>query len=297
MQAFERYYAGRPLIDRVVFRPYSSTRAAWADMMRGQVDMLYDVGVDTVDLMRSSSAVKVFAFERPYISAVVFNMSRPRFKSKTLRRILNSAIDRDRLVSDLLKGAARPAQGPVSSSHWAYDASFPKFGYTPTAPDEDGPIRFACIVSEPSHEKVALFLQSQLRAIGVEVELEQLSLDAANERVAKGDFDAFLVDAISGPTMVRPYLFWHSKGPFNFGGFKSAAVDAALDSIRHAADDEAYKAGVAAFQRAIVDDPPAIFLAWSERARAVSTRFEVPVEPGRDILSTLRLWRPVPADN
>ena len=46
----------------------------------------------------------------------------------------------------------------------------------------------------------------------------------------------------------------------------------------------AYKAGVAAFQRAILDDPPAIFLAWSERARAVSTRFDVPVEPERDIL-------------
>ncbi len=70
-------------------------------------------------------------------------------------------------------------------------------------------------------------------------------------------------------------------------------ADAALDGIRHAPDDGAYKDGVAAFQRAIIDDPPAIFLAWSERARAVSTRFEVPVEPGRDVLSTLRFWRPV----
>jgi ABC-type transport system substrate-binding protein len=93
--------------------------------------------------------------------------------------------------------------------------------------------------------------------------------------------------------MVRPYWFWHTDGPYNWGKFSSVPVDTALDSIRHAPDDAAYKAGVAAFQRAIVDDPPAIFLAWSERARAVSTRFEVPVEPGRDILSTLRLWRPV----
>jgi hypothetical protein len=70
-------------------------------------------------------------------------------------------------------------------------------------------------------------------------------------------------------------------------------VDAALDAIRHAPNDDAYKAGVAAFQKAIVDDPPAIFLAWGERARAVSTRFELPpVEPGVDILPTLRLWRP-----
>jgi hypothetical protein len=69
-------------------------------------------------------------------------------------------------------------------------------------------------------------------------------------------------------------------------------VDTAFDAIRDAPDDKAYKAGVAAFQKAIVNDPPAIFLVWGERARAVSTRFEFPAEPGRDILPTLRLWRP-----
>ena len=76
------------------------------------------------------------------------------------------------------------------------------------------------------------------------------------------------------------------------GKYASPATDAALDRIRAASNDEDYKAGVAAFQKAIVDDPPAIFLAWSRRARAVTTRFEIPADPGRDILSTLRLWRP-----
>jgi hypothetical protein len=46
-----------------------------------------------------------------------------------------------------------------------------------------------------------------------------------------------------------------------------------------------------------MDDPPAIFLAWSQQSRAVSTRFVVPTpEPGREILSNLRLWTPA-ADN
>jgi hypothetical protein len=40
------------------------------------------------------------------------------------------------------------------------------------------------------------------------------------------------------------------------------------------------------------DDPPAIFLAWSVRARAVSKRFDVQGEEGRDVLSTLRFWKP-----
>jgi hypothetical protein len=36
-----------------------------------------------------------------------------------------------------------------------------------------------------------------------------------------------------------------------------------------------------------------MLLAWSERARAVSTRFVVPPpEPGIDVLATMRLWKP-----
>ncbi len=100
-----------------------------------------------------------------------------------------------------------------------------------------------------------------------------------------------LFDAISGPSLFRPYLWWHS-GATNPAGFSSPLVDAALDRIRHAASDDEYRAGVEAFQQAMMDDPPAIFLAWGQRARVVSNRFKVPSEPGRDVLATLRLWQP-----
>jgi ABC-type transport system substrate-binding protein len=107
-----------------------------------------------------------------------------------------------------------------------------------------------------------------------------------------GDFDIVLMDVIQGPGLLRPLWFWGSNEPFNWGGYSNRDVDAAFKAIRLAANDDEYKAGVAALQRAIADDPPAIFLAWRERARAVSTRFDVPAEPGRDILRTLRLWKP-----
>ena len=42
----------------------------------------------------------------------------------------------------------------------------------------------------------------------------------------------------------------------------------------------------------MVNDPPAIFLAWRERARAVSSRFHVVADPGADVLFTLHEWRP-----
>src|SRR5204863_7402507 len=105
-------------------------------------------------------------------------------------------------------------------------------------------------------------------------------------------YDALLIELISGPTLFRPYLIWHSTSPLNFGRFGNATIDAALDRVRHASSEAAYRGAVVDLQKAFIEDPPAVFLAWTVRARAVTKHFDVPAEEGRDVLSTLRLWRP-----
>jgi ABC-type transport system substrate-binding protein len=287
----EHYPGGRPFIDRIVLKPYRSVRSAWADMLRGDVDMLYEVGVDELDSLQPSSGTKVFTFQRPYAYVAILNVQKPYLRDAGFRRELNAAIDRDAVIRDVLKGHGAAADGPVWPHHWAYGTEPPSFHYEPRTVK---PLRhLKLLFPDESLERLALEVQRHLRAVDVYLDLELTTLDKYYQRIQAGDFDVALADARTGPNLLQPYQFWHSGSPNNWGHFSSPAVDAALDAIRHAPDDDAYKAGVAAFQRAIVDDPPAIFLAWSERARAVSTRFEVPVEPGRDVLSTLRLWRPV----
>jgi hypothetical protein len=124
------------------------------------------------------------------------------------------------------------------------------------------------------------------------MELEEASPDRVYQALAASSFEAVFLDMVSGPSLFRAYEWWRSGGSLNQGAFGSAPIDVVLDDIRHASSDEEYRSAVRGFQRAILSDPPAIFLAWSQRARAVSRRFEVPAEPGRDILTTLRLWRP-----
>ena len=287
------YHEGAPVIGRITIRPYASIRSAWADMLRGQVDMLYEVGLDALDSLQPSNEAKVFAYQRNYAYLVLLNVQRPQLRNAKIRRMLNAAIDRAALVSEALKGHGRPADGPVWPSHWAYSQSLPKFQYDPRPIEGSQKADFTCLIGDASLEHLALTVQKQLQTVGVTMRLELIPVDELLLRIKAGGFDAIFADALNGPNLLRPYQFWHTGSPNNWGRFSSAPVDASLDAIRHAEDDKAYETGVAAFQRAIVDDPPAIFLAWSERARAVSTRFEVPVEPGRDIVGTLRLWRPL----
>ncbi|MGE3512625.1 MAG: ABC transporter substrate-binding protein [Vicinamibacterales bacterium] len=291
--ASEGYPGGRPGLDRIEFKPYDSIRAAWADLLRGNVDMLYEVAPDALDSLEPSSRVKVFTYTRHYQYLVLFNTKRQPLNDPALRRALNAAVDRSLLVAEALRGQATPSTGPVWPTNWASPKDGPAFVYSPSPIADPGhPLVFTCLVADPAYERLAIALQRQLRSVGVQLNLKMDGPAESLRRVSDGDFDLVLVEAISAPNLLRPYLFWHSKGPYNYGGFSSPSVDAALDATRHAVDDEAYAAGVAAFQRAIVADPPALFLAWGQRARAVSTAFDVQVEPLRDPLATLRFWRP-----
>ena len=155
-------------------------------------------------------------------------------------------------------------------------------------------MRFTCLVPADSvYERIALAVKRQLAAASVDMQVKEVTQDQLIQAMKRNDFEALLVDSVSGPSLFRSYQRWHSGSPFDLQAIDSTLIDSALDRIRHASSDDEYRSGVTAFQQAIVDYPPAIFLAWGERARAVSRRFDVPAaEDSRDVLATLRLWRP-----
>jgi peptide/nickel transport system substrate-binding protein len=238
----------------------------------------------------------------------VFNTRSGALQSRSVRRALNMAVDKEALVREALNGRGLVSSGPVWPHNSAFRANFPATRFDSRAAvamlsdkgaagHSGGRLHFTCLVPPDAvNERIALVLKQQLAAVGVDMDIEETSMDRTIDALKNRRFDAALVEGVSGPTLLRPYQLWHSKGAANPGGLGSASLDVALDRIRHAASDDEYARTVASFQQTIVDDPPAIFLAWIQRSRAVTKRFLVPpTEPGRDIMATLRLWQPVAA--
>jgi peptide/nickel transport system substrate-binding protein len=287
------YYLGKPAIDQIVIQRYASIRAAWAELLRNRVDMLYEVGPDALESLTGASETSVFTFVRHYQLLLIFNTSLPIFRNADVRRALNLAVNRDQLIADGLNGHGLASSGPIWPNYWAVDRSHSGFRFDPpnaAAILKPAAIKFVCLVA-PDAERVALVLKRQLEAVGVEMTLREVSLEDLGQAFLKRDFDAILADFISGPSFFRVYQAWHSQGSLRVNvGNKN--LDAALDRIRFSTDEDMYRRAVREFQDRVVQDPPAIFLAWSQRARAVNRRFDVHAEPGRDILPTLRLWQP-----
>jgi peptide/nickel transport system substrate-binding protein len=300
------YYLGPPAIDVVSVESYPSVRTAWAEMLRGRLDVLWELGSDALESMKNSSTVSVFTFTRRYQHVITLNSESAPLRSAEIRRALNLAVNRESVVQNALNTYGIASSGPIWPRYWAMANDLPSFGFEPrraadiiaksprAAGQRPGRLRFTCLVPPDSlNERIALEVKRQLEAVGVDMVLEETPQDQIIQRAAKGDYEAMLIEMISGPTLLRPYLIWHSGAPLNWGRFGNATIDTALDRVRHAPTEDDYRLAVSGMQKAFMDDPPAIFLAWSVRARAISNRFVVPqVEAGRDVMSALRLTKP-----
>ena len=106
----------------------------------------------------------------------------------------------------------------------------------------------------------------------------------------------FLADAVSGPTLVRPLSVLAFECPAQRRSV-SAAHGLTLRSMPFVTRQTttAYKAGVAAFQRAVIEDPPAIFLPGASVRVRSAHGSKCRSNPGAISSATLRLWRPLAA--
>jgi peptide/nickel transport system substrate-binding protein len=313
LQRFQQYYLGTPKIDRISIRPFDTLRTAWTSLLRGDVDMVTDVPPDAVEFMGNQD-VRVVSFGRRYQYLVALNSRKPPFNSALVRRALNMAIDREALIQSALQGRGLPSTGPLWPKHWAYNGSIASYRFDPglatsllnsaglRADKKTGGrqarFRFTCLIPENFNviERVALVVQKQLYDVGVDMQFDVIPIKDFDARVREGRFDAMLIAAVSGPTVGRSYMFWRSArrfpGGLNFFGYDNPEADRLFDVMRTSTNEIATQSAFSRLQETLLDDPPALFLAWDEHARAVRRDFQIVQDQRRDVVDPIdTMWR------
>ena len=158
-------------------RSYPTVRAAWAEMLRNNIDMLYEVGADALVDARQRTTISTFS-----VSFATYQyVDRPeRSIAKVpltgIRRALNAAIDRAELVRDGFDGhATMPSSGlvwPQTLGASATDRESRRSIRNAASSAFKNPRRrftFTCLVPT-DYERVALVVQQQLAAVGVDDE-------------------------------------------------------------------------------------------------------------------------------
>jgi peptide/nickel transport system substrate-binding protein len=289
-----QYPLQAPWLERVVLRVIPDETARMLALEMGDVDVVTGLNPDAAKRLAGNPEVVVHEVPGRTIAYVLWDLRRAQFKDPRVRRALSLAIDRDRIVAEILQGQAREAASLLPPAMWNHDADLaPDHRDVEAArrllaaagwDDRDGDgvrerdgvrLRFELLErgGSPTFDEVAVLVRENLREVGAEVSLRRLELAAMTERLRAGEFDACLLEfAASLWADLTPHVQSRATDRFNFGAYANATVDSLL--IAAVAEPSRSKALPLWYrvQEILATDPPAAVLYYPHSLVGVSTR-------------------------
>ena len=294
----------------ILVKRYGTARAAVAALLRGDVDVLYEMPDESRDLLAREDGVQVFPSVKPYVITLGLNHRHPVLRQRDVRLAMNIAVDREALIAQVSGGIGVPAADMIWNQHWArpHDQDAEAFPVDrqragalldqaglPRRLAEDGTLeprfRVSClVVDDPVIQRVAPRLRQAYADIGIALDLEPVALDAFVGRLASGDFEAFVSPVVSGYGVSMPYVLFGAHDHPRFVDSGYTAAQPAAERMRRASSREDLQTAVRDLHRVLIEDPPAVYLFWPETSRAVGRRVTVPADASGDVLGSLPHW-------
>jgi len=313
------YFIQPPFIEQVVFRYYPSSAAAFAAYQQGEVLGVSQLTNDVLEQALMEPALSVYTSRLPQMGLVFLNNNNPNapfLQNASVRRALLLGINRNVIVSHILKGQAMIANGPILPGSWAYYEDIEKFDYDPDAatallkeegyviPAGGGDVRakdgqfltFTLVHPDDAiHTQIAQAIQSDWSLIGVRVDLQAVTYDSlVNDFLTPRNYTAALADLNTSRTPdPDPYLFWHQSeatGGQNYSQWDNRTASEFLETARTAADFSERARLYRNFQVVFTKDMPSLPLYYPVYSYGVDVQVQgVQVAPMYDVSDRLAL--------
>ena len=296
------YAAPQPYLDHLVLRTYpaSDPQLAIRAVLSGAADLVGGIQPQEVDALQGRTDLTVHETRMFTNSFVAFNSDgdgKAYFGDPKVRLALVQAIDRQKLITDVLAGRADPDPNPIPTANWAYSAaagnlhpydagaaakSLDAAGWVPDSTSKvrvkKGTLFKVTLVAADSYpnQQVAEAVARQLGEVGIQVDVKAVPASKLLQDyllTRKYQMALISVDVGSDPDQ---YWLWHSGldvGSLNFAyGRGWGLIDKDLEDGRAAVDPPSRLAAYIDFQMVMADVAPAIFLYAGRYQYAVSQR-------------------------
>ena len=279
-------YRERPGLDRVIWAVAPNPATAVTKLFGGEADLFPALRRENVAEMSKHPELKVTSLPGTDYVYMAFNVRKPMFAQRELRRALTMAVDRAGVVGNVFDTLAMVAIGPTVRVFPTTDTTLAQIPFDPlraqaildsigwTARSADGvrtrkgrELAFNVLVPSSSQPRIRMagLIQAQLRRIGVRMEIESMEFNTFQSRLESRDFDAALWNWHLGATPSSVREAWGAesaskKGGINFGGYQDIRFDAYVDSAISARTLTASRLYYSTAYQIIIDDAPAIWL-------------------------------------
>ena len=227
--AFDQYWEGAPKFPKLRVKTVTDASALQAELQTGSVDLApapSNMPPDTLKLLNGMGNIKVEQFEGSNIQYIGLNTTSAPLNNQKIRQAIGYAIDREKLINELLSGQAKIASSVLPAGSWAYSTGT-QYNFDPErsrqllkeAGYKDEPIKFKYSSGNAAFNSYAQAIQSSLAAVGLNVQIETVDPGTLRTQLAQGQYqmntgvwiggnqdpiflkDLFTTGRIPGPTV------------------------------------------------------------------------------------------------
>lgn len=224
LEANPDYFLGRPRIEKFIVRFAGN---AMTELLAGNVDTIFHSANEALALA-NDSRFQIYKGWSPNRIQIYWNHNHPFFSSASIRRALTLAINRKELLGVLNYPEETPITDGIFTNRQFFQGKIPTpLPYDPQKAmqilnkegwlDNDGDgllekegenFRFTLLVRSSRDsvgEKSAILIQSHLRNIGVQMEIQTMDIRPALSNWNSGNFEATIVFT-NTPNVLRRFL-------------------------------------------------------------------------------------------
>ncbi|ASN06213.1 glutathione ABC transporter substrate-binding protein [Virgibacillus necropolis] len=241
----EDYWGEKPNIDKVVFQvvPESATRLAMIET--GEAHITDQVPVSEIERINNSDTLNLYRTDGLAVEYVGFNTQNAPLDNVKLRQAISHAIERSAIIDGIYNNIGTLANSAMSPKVFGYSENIEPYEYNinkakelmKEAGFEDG-VSLTLITSDRKERvSMAEVIKSQLKGIGVDIEIQVLEYGAYISAVDSGDHDMFIGGwgNATGDGDYNQYNLFHSDShgpPGNHFYYTNEKVDQLIEAAR-----------------------------------------------------------------
>lgn len=246
----ENYWGKKPNIDRVVFKvvPEDATRLAMIET--GEAHINDQVPVTEIERIEASKTMGLHRAEGLAVEYIGFNTKSKSVEDVKVRKAISHAIEREAIIKGVYNNVGTLANSAMSPLVFGYSENIKPYDYDlneakkllKEAGYENG-LELKLVTSDRKERiNMAEVIQSQLKGIGVNVNIQVLEYGAYIEAISKSDFDLFIGGwgNATGDGDYNQYSIFHSASqgpPGNHFYYSNPEVDKIIEAARQETDE------------------------------------------------------------
>lgn len=281
LERFDKFFLGQPKLERIVFKAGSDLQTLVLGLERGEIDMIpymYDWRL----IKRLSTDKRFTMTSEGYggigpLNNLMFNLRHKPLDDVRVRKAIAYAIDRPFIAKALLGGVTTVAYSPLAPTTPFYTDQVETYATdlkkAAALLDEAGlkagadGIRIKLSMHYPPgnvdyHKNGAEYIRSQLRKVGIDVDVRASDFVSWLKATGSGDFDMTMVSLFNfgDPAFgVAPQYSSANIQPLpyaNNANYRNPIVDDLLDAGSVEIDPQKRQRIYAQFQKIALDDVP-----------------------------------------